>query len=74
MMGTLTFLTLLACIHIVVGTSCPEQNKPVEVIVDEIKSDDEAAIILLCDTVSLEKGNEIKNLRQAHNYSMFCWW
>ena len=71
-MSPFAFLTLLASVHIVAGTmspkSCPAGNKPAEMIAREIKSDEEAATIMLCDTVSVEKGNDIKNLRQVSTF------
>ena len=65
LVGMSPFLTLVACIHIVAGTSCPEADEPAESIAMVIKSPKEATSILLCDTVSLDKGNEIKNMWQV---------
>ena len=66
-MGTSAFLTLLVCVHVVAGSpkSCPDADKPVEVIALEIGSHEEAVSIMGCDSVSVDKGNELKKLRQV---------
>ena len=64
-MGTSGFFTLLLCVHFVVGSpkSCPDADKPVEVIAMEIGSNEEAVSILGCDSVSVEKGNDLMKSR-----------
>ena len=65
-MGASAFLALLVCVHVVAGSGkCPDADKPVEVIAREIGSDEEAVTIMACESVSVDKGNEIKNLRQV---------
>ena len=67
-MGTSAFLSLLVCVHIVAAgspKSCPDADKPVEVIDREIGSDEEAVAIMACDSVSVDKGNEIRKMRQV---------
>ena len=73
-MGTSAFLTLLVCVHGVVGSpkSCPEADKPFEVIAMEIKSSEEVVSILGCDSVSVEKGNELMKSRLVSKLLAIC--
>ena len=67
-MGTSAFLlALLVCVHVASSSpkSCPDADKPAEVIAREIGSDVQAVAIMGCESVSVDKGNRIKNMWQV---------
>ena len=67
-MGTYVFLALLACLHVAAGSSakgqarscsCPDKDMPVEVLSEQVKSHEEAVCVMGCNTVSVDKGEEL---------------
>ena len=69
-MGTSVILALLVCLHVVAGASpakgqarscsCPtDPDMPVEVLAEQVKSHEETVCVMGCDTVSVDKGEEL---------------